>query len=531
MVRDAMTTGKWVELLKAEEGPGRRLCGILLVGLVILAAGLFVYKCHCTGVTYDEFMSLRDYARSVHEARHNYTSTNNHVLNSILIYASKSWFGGYEQFIRIFPMLSGIVFFVSIAYVITRTVSNRWLWIFGLAMLFCVRQVLNYLVMARGYTYGLSAMGLYPAVVFYFMQRPVPLRHCWAPIVLLSVINFLSLGSMISCVFVMFAMNAVFVLIYSPMLYTGAVSKIKTIVIHGVSIAALSGLLLILLYRPILQGVLHAAENPYVANIAESWKGWSSYKVFIANLLRNEIFREAGTGAGLAMVFYVLFGVFVIIHAVQWFKAVRHGRWGIYFTEQRCGFFILLSFCLYFAAVFVYAVVLKKSPGILRNHVFMIPLFLLTFVWMADGVLRLIRAEAVRGIGVVVLALLMGWIAFDRRPLLREINDQGMAMSRPTLQRLRALDPEKEWAIGFSKEMQYHYMGFHYYKLFDYQFNVVQGQGCNVYICRPEERPARSLVLDYDYFYQYHNCCVVLLGPQDDNKVIYEARPMIRKSD
>ncbi len=508
-----------------EDTKERRICRYLLFLVLAVTILSFIYKAHYTGVAYDEAMTFRDYCGSVHEARHNFKSTNNHVLNSVLIHFAHQLFGDYEHFIRIFPMLSGVLFFLAMVYLLTRMLRCPWLWVLGLVLIFNVRVVFNYLVMARGYTYGLSAMVLYCVVVFYFLRRPVAFKRCWIPIILLSALNFLALGSMLSAVFVMISLNAVFVLLFCPMLYRQAVSKIKAIVIHAVSIASLSGLMLLLFYRPILGDVLHADQNKYVADIVKSWKGWPSYTKYLNRLLNHQIFSADAVGSWLAQIFYVLLAIGVLWNVFRLIKSIRHKQVTEGFNEQKYGLFVSLVFITYFVILFIYSVVLKRSPGLLRNQVFMIPFLLMSSLWLLDNSLKSITSNALRRVGLVFSCVLLGVIASHYKPHLRTMGNDGMAMSRPTLKRLQALDPDVTWNLAFSKGMRYSPMGFTYYKQFDYKFNLNTGQYSNVYITRPNEAPERAVCLDYDYFMNGNTCVVALLKPAELKNAVLEVKP------
>ena len=502
--------------------------GLLLL-VLILSIAAFIYKADYTGTSYDEAMTFRDYCSSVQEARHNFKSTNNHVLNSIFSCIAHRWFGDYEQFIRIFPMLSGVAFMLACGYVVSRLVSSLWLRISGVISIFTVQMVFDYLVMARGYTYGLSAMMIYLAVVLFFMNKPLAFKFCWIPIVLLSVLNFLALGAMLSAVFVMLTLNAIFVLFYSPLLYRDAKSKIKIIAVHVISMMIVSGGLLVWLYYPILDDVLHAGQNPYVADIAKSWKGWSSYVQYIHDLLFGQMFTADASGRWTAGVFFTVLAVATAGQCAAIIRVVKRHQWSDYVTQQKSGLLVSLLFVTYFVLIFFHSVVLKHSPGLLRNQVFMIPPLLLSFLWLSDRLAARLSSLAARRIAVVCFCVLLGVISYRTRPHLRSIANDGMCMSRPTLKRLRALDPDIVWNLAFSQEMRYHYMGFMYYKQFDYKFNVNTGQQSNVLICRPDENRVVAPILDYEYFLKSCDCYVLLMGKQDTDKIIFEAKPKIAK--
>ena len=185
----------------------------------------------------------------------------------------------------------------------------------------------------------------------------------------------------------------------------------------------------------------------------------------------------------------------------------------------------------YFLVLFLYTVLFRHSPGLLRNHVFMVPLYLLTVLWLLDQALHRIASPTLHRIVLLLLCGLVGLIGYHYRPHLRAISDGGMGMARPLLQRLKALNPETVWNISFSRKMQYHYMGFLYYHRFDYRFNINRTGETNVFICRPDEQPPGSLLLDYDYFLNLNDCTVILSGKLDTDKLVFEVKPKIKSGD
>lgn len=475
-----------------------------------------------TGVEFDEMTSWQRFSSSIHEARHDYHSTNNHVLNSIFIHLASRFFGGYEHYIRIFPMLSGILFFAATLYVIKNLFDGLLLQVACLLFVYSIRFNFFYLAVARGYGFGLSAMMLYIACVFFFMNHPIRFKVWYIPPLLLSVINFYSIGAMISSMFSMAAVNAVFVFFFSFMIYRDRKNKTLPILLNLFTIFIVSGILLYLFYRPILGRILNVNENRYVAGIAASWRGWSSFGPFIYQLLVEQVFYTGGGWKWLMRLFLFAAAVGAFLEMVKLARAKRFKQFYKRLYENHFGLFIVGSLASYFLLLFVYSVILKRSPGLLRNQVFLIPLFVIACFWLIACFLESVPARLPwRVIRVAVFIMVLLVSVFHPRPFLRSFSKGGVGVARPLLRQLKALDPEQTWNLAFSKKATKVRNNFRYYLQFDYKFSIFN-PNCNVYLCRPEEQPEGGLYLNYDYFLKNHNMVVVLNYRPDFEKQVIE---------
>jgi len=481
------------------------------------------FKADYVGTHHDESYTCFKFSKDIYTARHSYSSTNNHVLNSILMCFARKMFGDYVHYVRIFPLFSALLFFLSTGYIIKKIIKSLPLQSGSLILIFTVRSLFEYLYVARGYTYALSAMTLYIAAIFFLLGRPVRFRYFWIVAILFSLLNFYSLGAMISAVLCMASLNAVFVLFYSGAVYKDPRGRIVPTILHGCLIAAISGLLLYLFYRPILSDILNVEQNKYISNIAAQWNGWRSFVPFVRELLIDLVFEKSGSGFLLYAFFAAVLAGLVVICG-RAIRAVRFKNVAAFVDSERFAFFLLLFFAIYFCVLFCYCVILDKSPGLLRNQIFLLPLFLLVCVWCIDCLYRRFSGgfgTAVR-IAIVVVVLAAG---FGSMPYLMTLGN-GVGIARPTLEKLNALDPQTTWKICFSQKMRETSLNFKYYTQFPrYKFAVTGPQECNVFICRPEEYPKGTACLDYDYYIKDDNCIVAFVKPLDMEKVIFEAKP------
>ena len=490
--------------------------------LLIAVVGLFFYKSLTTGTLYDESLTFKDYCSGIQQARHSFKSTNNHVLNSICIILAKRCFGNFEQFIRIPTLITGTLFILSTAWIIRKTIGHPALRCFILLFIFSIPFVFSYLFTARGYSYGMAVMGVYLAAAMYLYEYPIRLRFAWLVIVFFSLLNFISLGAMLSSFFLMIALNSVFVLWLAPKIYTDNTNPFVAVLVNGLGIAAMSCGLLIWFYWPILNDVIHVADNPYVASIAQSWKGWESFGPFVNKLFVRCIFNFNRGGQWLFYLFVVLVVVGIVNRLYNAIKAGLSSAIKNALQKPTPGVYVLFVFLLYFSLFFFYSVILGKSPGLHRSHVFFLPLIGLVFGWLMDGLLHNPPRHRWASVGTGLVCVYIFAAAMHYRPLFRPGR---AAMSRHVLKRLKEYDPQQTWNLCFSKSMTSQSMGFHYYRQFDYQFNITGPQQCSVFICNPAEQPKGSVCIDYEYFLQQCQCVLVLNRKVDPEKYVLEATP------
>ena len=156
-----------------------------------------------------------------------FTTTNNHVLNSVLMYYAHKYFSFYEHFIRIPSLSAGIMFSLSIAYVVYKTVRSRALQVAALALVSLVPFVFNYSFLARGYSFALAGIFAEIAFVLWLFDHKIKFRYWPIPVVVISLMNFLAFGAMLSSILLLAAFNITFILLYSPKAFSNGPSVLS----------------------------------------------------------------------------------------------------------------------------------------------------------------------------------------------------------------------------------------------------------------------------------------------------------------
>ena len=493
---------------------------ILLFALILLSSiTLKIYKADRVGIIYDESMTFMHYCDSVHTALNSYTHPNNHVLNSIFIYYAHKFFGFYEHFIRMPSLLAGIVFSLALAYIIRRTIESDAMRVASLALVSFVPFVFDYSYLARGYAFALA--GIYTAIAFVFWLDKHKMSWRWWPIPVfgISLMNFLTFGSMLSSVLLLAAFNLAFVLFYSPANFRNVSGKIKPVIVNLVSVFLVSFTSVFVLYRNIYKEIPNVRT---FVNKQESWKGWPSFVGYLHNLLIGKVFRRNDSLG--EVIFYAVVLLLVIsfgMYIYKFRKAVKAGLWRDYLKPHKPRAFIFIVTGLAIIFMFVYGVILNKSLGFIRSQVFLIPLVVMSVAIMLDGLVNnLAKGAPGRVMRIIVMVVLLS-VTVRNLPSLYRMG--GSTLSGPILRKLKAIDPDKTWNIAFSKKMKLFYMGFLYYNQFDYKFNIIRQGEYDVLICKKKERPAGAVSLNWEPFSD-SNCDVVINCPLPSDRVVLDAR-------
>ena len=134
--------------------------GVLFWAVLLFAITMLLYRADGTGMSHDESKSFARYSKDIHTATHKFNSTNNHVLNSIFMHYAHNMFGSYEQFIRVPSTGAGIIFMLSVSYIIRKTVRSKPLQLVSMLLLCFSNSYYSYLFMARGYSYALMSLAV-----------------------------------------------------------------------------------------------------------------------------------------------------------------------------------------------------------------------------------------------------------------------------------------------------------------------------------------------------------------------------------
>jgi len=506
--------------------PGRKVFVFLFFVVLLSTIGLKIYKADRAGIIYDESLTFQRYCDSVHTALTSFdptdaSSTNNHVLNSIFIHYAQRCFGSYEHFIRIPSLSAGIIFSLALAYIIYKTIQSGAMRVVSLALVLLVPFVFDYSYLARGYSFGLAGIYVQIAFVLWLLDHKIRLRWWPIPAVVISLMNFLAFGSMLSSMITLAGFNAVFILLYSHGIFRDASNKLKPVILNLVSISALTCASVFFLYRSIYKNILGSWA---MIKINRGWKGWPSFVEYLRNLLVGKVFRPTSVlGTIIFWTAIVLIVVGVVIYIYRLRKAIKARLWSELKIDGPASFILIVT-CVTIAMLFIYSVILHRSPGLprrVRSQIFLIPMVLTSGLIILDRLARRMRQKSMRQIvrGVVIAVVVLVTV----RNLPSPYRMGGSTLSGPVLRKLKAIDPEKTWNIAFSEKMKLFYMGFLYYRQFDYKFNIVWQGKYDVLICQQNERPKGAVSLNWAPFSD-SNSRVVINCPLPADRVVIEAR-------
>ncbi|HIJ66894.1 MAG TPA: hypothetical protein HPP87_06875 [Planctomycetes bacterium] len=523
----------------------RQVCALAFLLIILFSVGLKIYKANHAGIIYDERANYQLFSSSIHRALNVFNTTNNHVLNSVFMYYAHKYFGYYEHFIRIPSLSAGILFSLSIAYIVYKTIQSRILRVTTLAVVSFVPIVFNYSFLARGYSFALAGIFTEIAFLLWLLDHKIKFRYWPIPVVVISLMNFLAFGAMLSSILLLAALNMTFILLYSFKVFSNRPRKLITVIVNLVSISLLSFVLLFALYRHIYKDIL---DNPVLKEISGRMRGWPGFTGYLHNILISKVFRLNSPFATVVFcAFICLIATAIAFHLHRFSKAMKERRWRNYLNAAEPGPFLFIISGLTIIFMFVQCVIMKKGLGLARSHVFLIPLVWICFIMVLDRcILHIGRGRLKIGVQLIV-ATILGIVALRNMPDSHRISSS--TISGPVLRKLKAIDPDKTWHLAFTEKMEGHLVGFFYYKQFDYKFKILKRPESEVLICDKDEwpkhaicrykveilgekgirihtkgvQPKHAACLDWDYFSK-SNCAVVLNCSVPQDKVVVQFR-------
>ena len=99
-------------------------------------------------------------------------------------------------------------------------------------------------------------------------------------------------------------------------------------------------------------------------------------------------------------------------------------------------------------------------------------------------------------------------------------------MSGPLLRKLKSIDPDRVWGIGFSKKKSSRPMDFLYYEEFDYKFTVRTNRP-DLVMCDRDEAPPDAPRFKWDYL-KSTSCELLVNRPIDEKYVIWPEKAIQR---
>ncbi|MFC1677481.1 hypothetical protein ACFL3G_10525 [Planctomycetota bacterium] len=481
----------------------RKIFTVIFVLLLLGSVGLRIYKAHYTGITYDESFTYSNFCGSVGRALTYYRNpNNNHVINSIFICLVGKLFGSYEHFIRIHSVIFSAVFSFSVAYIVCKTIRSDVLKILLTSLVLLNWFVFDLSFLARGYSIALAGCYAGLAGIVWLLTERIKYRYRFVPVMVIVLMNFFAMGSMLSSLFVMVSINAVFILLYSHRVFSDSPNRLRPAVLNIVGIGLLTIGSLLLLYKELI-GFIVKGENT----------GDNSFALLMKQLLVDSM---AGQGGKFTFFVYCVFvsclvlsSVFIIYRLCK-----KNTDLGITF-ESPAVFFVMVTLAT-ILVMFVHRVVLKMPLGFMRNGVFLVPLLQISAVALLDicwGKLKnkAILTVMIRGCVIVVLVLLM-LVNLPSSHAVEVYNWAQQSLSAPLLRRLKEIDPHRTWKIGLIQETQYCNLPLLYYRQFDHKFQVVYSGDWDVLILPETLKPEKTVFLDVQRFKKFN--CFVCFNPR-----------------
>lgn len=496
----------------------------LFVLIMLVSVGLRIYKARYAGMTYDETRTFYHYGNDLNKALHSYTSTNNHILNSVMIYYAYRWFGDLEHFIRLPSLIAGIWFVLVTSYIVLKTVKNDVLRLVALAWAISVPLVFDYSYLARGNAMALAAIYSQIAFTIYLLDHKVRFRFFWAPALFIAAMNFIAFGAMLSSALTQAAFNLCYCLIYCHHTISlrpqasESISRARFLgrwslnsFLNSITILIASACML----YPLYHGVLDSATSKVVRVSSKAVNsGYPDFAKYIYKLLGGSIFRPDD------LIGKIIFAAVMLLIVVcpaffiwKFYKAARNRQAISYINKPDAGNLVILVTALTVAFLFVYNVVFGRVLALTRYHVYIIPVFVLSVVIVIDRFFDSFKETSILKLARKCTAVLLITAILHNLPSHINVLNGSMSISRPLLVRLKKKDPDKAWKISFSKKMRYYYMGFTYYMRSGYKFSLrFQGPPDVVVLGKNEELPKNAISVDR-VFFDKAGCAVVFNRP------------------
>jgi hypothetical protein len=404
-----------------------------LIVAVASGVGLRIYKANYTGITYDEVSSQGDFGMSCHSALTSYVNpNNNHVLNSVLLNFSRVHFARFEHYPRLHAMFFGGIYCIAAGWLAWSLIGNRLLRVLLVVLLVLQYAVFDLSYLARGYSIAIGAFYLAMAILVYLAGRPLRPRHLWIAAGALTVANVLCLGSMLSAIAIVVALNACSITTVTYISATSFSRRLLLFCTQIVAVGACSLTLLYLIYRYLWRDILAAKDNfgttGLVAHLKEvlvtgmfatpSMLGWAAYAIFV---------------------FLATIGlVYVVCRRLS-------------FTAPQL--MVLCTSVVTMLALLVWRNVLGLSLGFARNGVFLVPIFIISCAILVDRAAGYVQSNILRKLAITAACLCMVGITYAAAPSLRAVqvsNWKTQSVCGPLLRQLRDVDASRQWSVALS---------------------------------------------------------------------------------
>jgi len=362
--------------------------------------------------------------------------------------------------------------------------------------------------------------------VIWLLGHPIRYRYRFVPVLIISLMNFLTFGAMLSTFLILAAFNLTFIFLFSHKIFSDPPNRIRPTLFSLVTITVLTTGLLYALYHPILSDILNSKLIQKFSK--EQWDDWNSFTEMIRAVLFTRVFRPIGPIGPLQhapfIILMILLTAAALFHLVTAVKHLTSKKLKKLLPNPTPQSLIIVFTILTLVLMFVYGVLMDKSLGRERNNVFIIPLVILSALVCIDRFAGSLPRSPALALRILMSVLLLTVAA---RNLPSPFQFGGHTLSGPLLRQLKEIDPAKNWKIGFSQRRRLNYAGLLYYEQFNYKVRIApfgtyveQPGSFDIWICQLSERPLNLPCLNYNYFKKF-GAAVVVNTPLPNDKVAF----------
>jgi hypothetical protein len=182
-----------------------------------------------------------------------------------------------------------------------------------------------------------------------------------------------------------------------------------------------------------------------------------------------------------------------------------------------------------FAGYYIQRHVLKTGLGFPRNGVVLIPLTLIAAAIVIDRFRQIIKVKFIASLICISAASALTLIAIGNPPSTHVVNVNNwdiQSAAGPLLKKLKAVNPEKVWAIGLTKNKTWALnLPLSYYRQFDYKYVLARGQAADIVVWHNEADEIPSAIyFETDYFNRFNCTMAVNKSLYNSENISLEAR-------
>jgi hypothetical protein len=503
---------------------------LLFWAIVLVLIGARAYKAHTTGILHDEYWTVRDFCETVQSPMTVYTSTNNHVLNSLSIFLMQKLAGNYDHYIRIHTVLWGAVFCLSVGWILCKTIHSP-----VLRILFAGIVLLNWFIfdlsyLARGYAMAMGAVFLGVGVCIHCLSQTSQRRiDGWPIIILFIMMNAVAMGSMLSALSIVASLNLLYMGLV--LLRSKADKTLKTAIIKLSVLIAGSGLSLLGIYGRILPEVRKFSKvfskEPFFNYMKKiTWEPFVKYHAMYPEQMK--------TDEKIFLITLVCVGLCLVIGAILLLWRIKSNPRKFFFQISAPAFILILT-----AAVFLMKVVQYKllgmSLGMPRNSVFFVALLLISGGICVDLAVRSLSGmKLVYVPAICACSAVLCLFAYANRPSLKAVDirpyDWGKQSAiGPLIRHLNAIDSQEMWDIQLSPYADCLRGPIVYYEKCGYHVRRAKTRKTepfDVLVVREHKPQPNTVYIKYQDFIGTHVCVIANPEKFKDKRVVYQASPV-----